>query len=219
MKGPMRAEVYVMECQPGWGEHHESGLDNLEDITAENIHNALKDRKYFVALPGIPEIEKWLKEAKQAVENNVEPNPLFIGSEPECDKCGYDPDTSYEIQYSLEETERTESFNLKLAEYYDGNLITDGNKSIPLNIESGTAPEAIVEEVFKQLPAHFEDFLDKTDIRNWIILNRSQNTREVETSCVIGMTNTHDVQGTTTRWVTYQLSGTEYSLEHTIKEE
>lgn len=96
----MAEEVYVMQCQPGWGEHFPTILDDLPEVTPTAIVKGLRkqfptEHKHIKPI----EINKWLKQmrAYEGDENDRPSLPLF--AEEECDKCGHDPEIRYELEY------------------------------------------------------------------------------------------------------------------------
>ena len=91
-------EIYMSRCEPGWGEHYSSNLDEItEYFTAELIHTALIS-EIPSRTPSVEEIKTWLKENRETTLNNNREGLLLYRDE-ECPHCGHNPEQIYELTY------------------------------------------------------------------------------------------------------------------------
>ena len=90
----------MMQCEPGWGEHTSSNLDDITEITPENIHAALTS-EIPSHTPSLEEITEWLQKCR---ETSYNPPTIELYREDECPTCGHDPEIHYELYYHSEDT-------------------------------------------------------------------------------------------------------------------
>ena len=97
----IKEEVFLMRVESGFGEHYPSIFDELEDITAENIYNTLKEfageKATWIELYTLQYIESWLNKARQ---NPNECHDTILYQEDECPHCGHWPDARVELTYN-----------------------------------------------------------------------------------------------------------------------
>ena len=95
-----KENVYLMECHPGWGEGASSALDKLQEFTPETIVEALKtDFPQDHSKIKITEIKKWLQEMRNFNGDIGSRESLYLFETEECDKCGHNPEISFELEY------------------------------------------------------------------------------------------------------------------------
>ena len=88
-------EIYISRCDHNWSEHYSSNLDEIEVITAENIHKALMD-EIPSHTPSLKRIEKWLNECRLNPDSTED---IFLYQDEACHECGHDPKIHYELSY------------------------------------------------------------------------------------------------------------------------
>ena len=88
-------EVYMAQCEPGWGEHTSSNLDDITEITPENIHAALTS-EIPSHTPSLEKITEWLQKCRENPEN---PPTIELYQDDECPTCGHNPLRHYELTY------------------------------------------------------------------------------------------------------------------------